>query len=192
MRMVVMLLMTFAAATTGCSAAPEPMAEPDETTETAAPIVIAQGSPGTWVEDSHENCADICGQGPCRCFPDQCPSQPFGKPCGPLGNTCDHIVTSTVYHMICALPAQQNLDVSINGVGFGSITGTRINCPNDCSDSYIKNTSVSITATAVPGCQFDRWTGAGCSPNFPQTIFARTITLTMSIDRRCQANFVPL
>jgi hypothetical protein len=188
----VMLSIAFAmVGVMGCSVEPDPTAPPDETSEAALGPggVTSQGSPGTWFPQSSENCSDICG-GACNCIQDRCPSQPFGKPCGPVGDTCNHVVTSTVHHFICSPSPQQFLDVAISG--FGAVTGTGINCPGDCFHSYFQSSNQQITATPVAGCRFDRWTGATCSPNFPNTIFSPTITLNMNIDRSCTAMFVPL
>ncbi len=186
-----MLSIVFAMASAiGCAVEPETTAGRDQAGAVAHELTAApQGEAGTWVVESHENCSDICG-GPCNCFQDLCPAAPIGKACGPVGNTCNHIVTSTVYHLVCGWPPQQHLEVAVSGSG--SVTGTGISCPIDCFENVPLNRDRPITATPAPECRFDRWTGATCIPNFPETVFSPTITLHMSVDRRCTATFVPL
>jgi hypothetical protein len=68
-----------------------------------------------------------------------------------------------------------------SGNGSGSVTGSGINCPSTCSQSYPEGTSVTLTATPASGSTFAGWTGA-CSGT-------GTCTVTMSTDRSVGATF---
>jgi len=52
------------------------------------------------------------------------------------------------------------LTVSKNGMGSGRVTGQSIDCGSDCSEEYVKNTPVSLTATPNTGSTFVGWNGA--------------------------------
>ena len=47
--------------------------------------------------------------------------------------------------------------------GSGSAAGTGINCGGDCSESYLEQTPVTLTAVADTGSTFTGWNGAGCN-----------------------------
>ncbi|HEY4479358.1 MAG TPA: VWA domain-containing protein, partial [Candidatus Paceibacterota bacterium] len=53
----------------------------------------------------------------------------------------------------------QPLTVLKQGGGTGTVTGTRIICGADCTDSYANNTLVSLTAVPDFGFTFGGWTG---------------------------------
>lgn len=55
------------------------------------------------------------------------------------------------------------LSVSKTGTGAGAVTGTRINCGADCSESVPLSTVVALTATPTAGSTFAGWSGGGCS-----------------------------
>ena len=61
-------------------------------------------------------------------------------------------------------PAQQ-LTVSKNGLGSGTITSSPagINCGGTCSYSFGYNTSITLTASTSSPSSFAGWSGAGCS-----------------------------
>jgi hypothetical protein len=59
-------------------------------------------------------------------------------------------------------PPQYKLTVNKAGNGNGSVTGQGINCGSDCSEEYIENTQVTLTATPNTGSTFVGWSGA-CS-----------------------------
>lgn len=54
-----------------------------------------------------------------------------------------------------------DLNVQIGGSGLGQVesTATGIDCPGDCSESYVDGTQVTLTATADPGYEFREWLG---------------------------------
>jgi len=80
-------------------------------------------------------------------------------------------------------PAPLSVVVSGNGVVTSSPAG--INCGADCSDPYLLNTVVRLTATASTGAVFAGWSGAcaGVSP---------TCDLTMDSAKSVTATFAPL
>ncbi len=57
--------------------------------------------------------------------------------------------------------AVQN-DLTVTVSGSGTVTATGINCGSDCTGSYADGASVTLSATADTGYQFDSWSGA-CS-----------------------------
>jgi Ca2+-binding RTX toxin-like protein len=54
----------------------------------------------------------------------------------------------------------RTLTVSTTGTGSGSVVGSGINCPGDCSETLPDGSTVQLTATAAPGSSFEGWTGA--------------------------------
>ena len=56
--------------------------------------------------------------------------------------------------------APYGIGVGIEPAGTGSVTGTGFNCPGDCSEVYLTGaTGIVLTATPLPGSQFDYWSG---------------------------------
>ncbi len=49
------------------------------------------------------------------------------------------------------------------GTGAGTITGTGINCGNECSNTYNAWALVTLTATPDAGSTFGGWSGGGCA-----------------------------
>jgi hypothetical protein len=89
---------------------------------------------------------------------------------------------STVTATAVAASPNHTLAVSLNGTGTGSVTGTGINCPGTCSNSYPSGTMVTLTATPAAGSSFSGWSGGGCSGT-------GTCTVTMSADQNVTATF---
>ena len=57
-----------------------------------------------------------------------------------------------------APPTQPTLSVSVGGTSLGTVTGTGINCPGDCTQSYDDGANVTLTATPASGST--SWAGA--------------------------------
>ena len=76
------------------------------------------------------------------------------------------------------------LNVSRDGTGGGSVTGSGINCPSNCSQSYASSTPVTLTATPDTGSIFFNWSGdcAGTSTS---------CRVTMDAAKSVTAIFVP-
>jgi len=85
--------------------------------------------------------------------------------------------------LLQALPfeACHLLTVSLAGSGAGTVSGSGISCPGNCSDSYGASTTVTLTATPAAGSTFAGWSGA-CSGT-------GTCTVAMSADRSVTAIF---
>jgi predicted outer membrane repeat protein len=80
------------------------------------------------------------------------------------------------------------LSVSQDGTGTGTVTSspTGIDCGSDCSESYIYNTAVTLTATADTGSTFTSWSGActGSTPVCDVTMNqAAAVTATFTLNR---------
>ena len=69
------------------------------------------------------------------------------------------------------------------GSGSGTITGTGINCPGDCSELYPSGTLVNLLATPASGYAFSVWTGA-CSGS------STSCSVTVSSDKTVGASFI--
>jgi hypothetical protein len=67
------------------------------------------------------------------------------------------------------------------GTGSGTITGTGINCPGDCSETYADGTAVTLSANAAAGSTFAGWGGA-CTGTGP-------CQLTMNADKTVSSSF---
>ena len=75
------------------------------------------------------------------------------------------------------------VSLSVTKTGQGSVNSTPsgIDCGSDCSQDYVLNTQVTLTATPDSGWQFDGWGGA-CSGN-------NNCVLTMTEARSVDCNF---
>ena len=85
--------------------------------------------------------------------------------------------------LLQALPfeACHLLRVSHAGSGAGTVGGSGISCPGNCSDSYGASTTIVLTAKPAAGSTFAGWSGA-CSGT-------GTCTVAMSADRSVTAGF---
>jgi uncharacterized repeat protein (TIGR02543 family) len=97
---------------------------------------------------------------------------------GDLDGTAEH-------DMGCYEYPVYTVNVAIFPVGGGSITATGINCPGDCTETYISGTNVTLTATPAPGYQFDSWSGDLSGSTNPDTV-------TMDSNKSVTAVFVPV
>ena len=77
------------------------------------------------------------------------------------------------------------LTVTTSGTGTGTITSSPvgISCGADCSQAYLLNTSVTMTATPSPGSAFQSWGGA-CTG-----VLTSACTVTMDADKSAIAVF---
>jgi hypothetical protein len=58
-----------------------------------------------------------------------------------------------------APPQYYTLNVTIDPGSGGSVSGVGISCPNNCTEQYLENTQVILTANANSGYSFESWTG---------------------------------
>lgn len=87
-----------------------------------------------------------------------------------------------------APPAQYALTVSKAGTGGGTVTGTGVNCGNDCSEVYPAETQVTLTATPASGSTFAGWGGA-CTGTGTCTVMmssAKAVTATFNVTTSAQ------
>ena len=92
-------------------------------------------------------------------------------------------VSDTFSSTTLAAPIPATLTVTKTGTGTVSSTPTGINCGTDCAEDFIKDTSVTLTATPSSGYVLGSWSGA-CSGT------SNTCTLTMDASKTATANFV--
>ncbi len=77
------------------------------------------------------------------------------------------------------------LTVSINPVGSGKVTGTGIDCPEDCVEQFFtEGASIQLTATPIEDYRCLNWTG---DLNLTESI----VTLNMDTQKTVTANFAP-
>ncbi|CAN5778776.1 hypothetical protein BH11MYX3_BH11MYX3_01920 [soil metagenome] len=77
------------------------------------------------------------------------------------------------------------LGVAPGGTGAGTITGTGINCPGDCSETFAYNTMVTLSAAPAMSSTFTGWS-APCSGTGTCTVtmdMARTVTATFTLKK---------
>ena len=107
----------------------------------------------------------------------------WGGDCSGTTNTCSLTMSSnkTVSATFSSTPVvQRPLTVTVNGDG--TVTGTGINCPGDCSQNYTTGTQVTLTASPATGFALDEW-GGDCSGK------AAVCTLAMTAARSAVATF---
>jgi hypothetical protein len=100
------------------------------------------------------------------------------------------VVTMTASKSVTAtfnlVPPEFEYPLTVQRIGTGSGTVTSapagIDCGSDCTESFLEETKVTLTATPAPGSVFDHWTGGGCTGS-------GTCTTTMSTSRTAKAVF---
>ena len=78
-------------------------------------------------------------------------------------------------------PVLWTLTVTTAGQGTGSVTGSGIDCPGDCTQTFISGTSVTLTGTATGGSSFWGWS-QDCSGT-------STCQVMMSADHAARGTF---
>ena len=91
--------------------------------------------------------------------------------------TADRSVTATF-----TAGTTYTLTVGMTGSGYVQSNPGGINCGADCSEPYASGTSVTLTASPLPGYNFEGWSGGGCSGTGPCTI-------TLNANASVTANF---
>jgi hypothetical protein len=81
--------------------------------------------------------------------------------------------------------ANPTLTVVLSGDGSGTVTGSGIDCPGDCTESYPTGTDVTLTAMPDAVSTFQGWSDPGCPGMDPCTV-------TMSGDISVTATFDPI
>ncbi|MHA2647234.1 MAG: InlB B-repeat-containing protein, partial [bacterium JZ-2024 1] len=79
----------------------------------------------------------------------------------------------------------RTLSVITNGQGSVSSNPAGVSCPSDCSEPYLTDSLITLTATPADGWTFANWTG-DCSGSDPST------SVNLNTDKTCAANFVQL
>ena len=81
-----------------------------------------------------------------------------------------------------APPPSFTLTVTPAGAGTGSVTGSGIACPGDCTETVLAGTSVPLSATPASDSTFTGWSGActGTGPCSPTVTAATAVTATFA------------
>src|SRR5262245_25244579 len=82
--------------------------------------------------------------------------------CTLIGNTP---VTVAVTFTTASTTPTSSYPLSVAKAGPGMVTSTPagISCGTDCSESYVSNTAVTLTASPAKGARFVGWSGGGCA-----------------------------
>jgi len=103
-----------------------------------------------------------------------------GEGCTGTG-TC--VVSMTQARSVTATFSQIMHNLSTTVSGTGTVTGTGINCPGDCSETFNQGTSVTLTATPGTNWTFAGWSGEGCTGTGTCVVSmtqARSVTATFN------------
>jgi len=74
------------------------------------------------------------------------------------------------------------LTVTTAPTGGGTVTGSGITCPGDCTEDYAEDTVVTLTAAANAGYEWVNWTGNASGTSL-------TVNVTMDANKTVTANF---
>jgi hypothetical protein len=110
----------------------------------------------------------------------------WGGDCGGQGNPCSLTMTSskTVSATFTAIPPPPpgTYTLTVSPPSNGTVTGSGINCPGDCSEPYSNGTNVILTANPNPDYSFGGW-GGNCGGQ------GNPCTLTMNAAKNVTATF---
>jgi len=101
---------------------------------------------------------------------------------GDASGTGNAVLTNITSNKTITATFNPNVTMTTNNAGNGTVTGTGISCPGDCTESYNFGTPVQLTATPADCHKFTGWSG-NCSGTSP------ICTLTMDNDKSATANF---
>lgn len=106
-----------------------------------------------------------------------------------VGDTCSVTLNTdmTITATYSLIPVTQSLTVGIFGTG--TVTGTYINCPGDCSETFTGSLTDLLTATAGTDYSFSGWTGCssiqGGKCRIDNITSSTTITATFTCVTNC-------
>jgi hypothetical protein len=74
------------------------------------------------------------------------------------------------------------LDVTLAGAGTGTVTSTPagISCAGDCTESYVYNTTVTLSAAPQAGSTFAGWSGGSCTGTALMCVVTMTVARTVT------------
>ncbi len=107
--------------------------------------------------------------------------------CSGTSRTCsltmsrNRSVTATFSTVSTPPPTPTTYTLRTGVTGNGTISGTGITCPTDCSETYASGTSVTLTAAPFTGSTFEGWSGA-CSGTTCTVLMTQTRTVTASFN----------
>jgi hypothetical protein len=81
-----------------------------------------------------------------------------------------------------SLPSYQ-LTVKTRGSGSVTSSPAGISCGGDCTESYMKDTEVTLTATPVDGFRFTGWSGACSGIGTCRLTMKKALTVTATFRR---------
>jgi hypothetical protein len=82
-------------------------------------------------------------------------------------------------------PQQYSLTVSVSDEAGGTVSGSGIDCPGDCNESYDFETEINLTASPKDGFRFDHWEGSLSGSGNP-------IGVVMDSNKEIRAVFEPI
>ncbi len=82
-------------------------------------------------------------------------------------------------------PANYLLTVFLAGTGSGTVSGPGISCPGDCTETYLEQTVVTLTASANTGSTFTGWSGdcTGTGDCIVTMDAAKNVTADFTLDQ---------
>ena len=98
------------------------------------------------------------------------------------GTTCN--LTMNAARTVTANYTVPTHALTVTVSGTGTVTGTGINCPGDCSETFNQGTNVSLTATPGANQSFAGWSGACTGTG--------ACSVSMTAARSVTASFAPL
>ncbi|RKZ88808.1 MAG: hypothetical protein DRR19_12140 [Candidatus Parabeggiatoa sp. nov. 1] len=104
---------------------------------------------------------------------------------GDCADTATCQVTMTAAQNITAIFNQLPPDefaLTINSVGNGRVTGNGIDCGSDCTELYVENTQVTLTATLAVGSTFVGWHGACAGTSICQMTMNQNQNVTATFE----------
>lgn len=107
--------------------------------------------------------------------------------CSSCGNNtaCQIVIDSNKVCEATFALAFYSLNVSVNPWSSGKVYAQGVSCPEDCTESYVFGSSVSLTAVPNDGYIFSNWSGSIESSSNP-------LTITMDSNKTVVANFAPV
>jgi len=112
------------------------------------------------------------------------PSSTFEDWSAPCSGQAECVVSMDESHTVTAFFSLRSYELAVNKVGEGTVTSapSGIDCGEDCTQSYVHGTVVTLTATPATGWVFSSWSPACGDP----------CAITMDAAKSVVATFTPI